>query len=135
MLAKTAPFAVHTMKTPCEIVVGKILPALRASVVKELSRKYHMKQSDIAKKLGITQASVSQYLSATRAGGTKITESFPKIKTYANEIATRIVAGDSKLEWFDVLCKACQDIRSDDEFCRMQKIASNPNGCDVCKKD
>jgi predicted transcriptional regulator len=135
MLAKTAPFAVHTMKTPCEIVVGKILPALRASVVKELSRKYHMKQSDIAKSLGITQASVSQYLSSTRAGGTKITESFPKIKTYANEIATRIVAGDSKLEWFDVLCKACQDIRSDDEFCRMQKIASNPSGCDVCKKD
>jgi len=135
MLAKTAPFAVHMMKTPCELVVGKILPALRASVVKKLSREYHMKQSDIAKKLGITQASVSQYLSSTRAGGTKITESFPKIKTYANEIANRIVAGDNKLEWFDVLCKACQDIRSDDEFCRMQRIALNPSGCDICKKD
>jgi len=123
------------MKTPCELVVGKILPALRASVVKELSGKYHMKQSDIAKKLGITQASVSQYLSATRAGGTKVTESFPKIKKYANEIANRIVAGENKLEWFDFLCKACQDIRSDDEFRRMQRIVSNPSGCDVCKKD
>jgi len=135
MLARTAPFAVHTMKTPCELVVGKILPALRASVVKELSGKYHMKQSDIAKELGITQASVSQYLSATRAGGTKITERFPKIKTYANEIANRIVAGENKSEWYDVLCKACQDIRSGDEFTRMQRIASNLNGCDICKKD
>jgi hypothetical protein len=135
MLAKIAPFAVRTMKTPCELVVGKILPALRASVVKELSGKHHMKQSDIAKKLGITQASVSQYLSATRAGGTKVTESFPKIKIYANEIANRIVAGENKYEWYGVLCKACQDIRSDDEFIKMQRIASNLSGCDVCKKD
>lgn len=123
------------MKTPCELVVGRILPALRASVVKELSGKYHMKQSDIAKKLGITQASVSQYLSATRAGGTKVTESFPKIKSYANEIANRIVAGENQEEWYGVLCKACEDIRSDDEFCKMQKLASNRSGCDICKKD
>ncbi len=123
------------MKTPCELVVGKILPALRASVVKELSGKHHMKQSDIAKRLGITQASVSQYLSATRAGGTKVTESFPKIKIYANEIANRIIAGENKYEWYDVLCKACQDIRSDEEFCRMHKMASDLSGCDICKKD
>jgi len=123
------------MKTPCELVVGKILPALRASVVKELTGKHHMKQSDIAKKLGITQASVSQYLSATRAGGTKVTERFPKIKTYANEIANRIVAGETMEEWYSVLCKACEDIRSDDEFCRMHKLASNPSSCDICKKD
>jgi predicted transcriptional regulator len=122
------------MKTPCELVVGKILPALRATVVKELSAKHHMKQSDIAKVLGITQASVSQYLSSTRAGGTKITESFPKIKTYANEIANRIVAGEGKMEWYGVLCKACQDIRSDEEFCKMHRIASNLSGCDICKK-
>lgn len=122
------------MKTPCELVVGKILPALRASVVKELSIKYHMKQSDIAKKLGITQASVSQYLSATRAGGTKVVESFPKITTYADHIAKRIVSGENKYEWYSVLCEACQDIRSDEEFCRMHRIASNLTGCDVCDK-
>jgi predicted transcriptional regulator len=135
MLAVTGPCPGNTMKTPCELVVGKILPTLRASVVKELSGKHHMKQSDIARELGITQASVSQYLSATRAGGTKITESFPKIKTYANEIANRIVAGENKMEWYGVLCKACQDIRSDDEFCKMHRIASNLSGCDICKKN
>lgn len=122
------------MKTPCELVVGKILPALRASVVKELSSRYHLKQSDIAKKLGITQASVSQYLSSARAGGTKITESFPKIKTYADDISKRIVAGQSRFEWSVVLCEACKDIRSDEEFCRMHRLASNLNGCDICKK-
>ena len=123
------------MKTPCELVVGKILPALRASVVKELSVKYDMKQSEIAKKLGITQASVSQYLSSARAGGTKVTESFPKIKTYADTISKRIVAGESRYEWSVVLCEACKDIRSDEEFCRMHRIASNLSGCDICTKN
>jgi len=122
------------MKTPCELVVGKILPALRASVVKELSKKYKMKQSDIAKKLGITQASVSQYLSSSRAAGTKITDSFPKIKTYADDIAKRIVSGEDRYEWYGVLCEACKDIRSDDEFCRMHRIASNLVGCEICKQ-
>jgi len=122
------------MKTPCELVVGKILPSLRASVVKELSGKYHMKQSDIAKKLGITQASVSQYLSSSRAGSAKVTETFPKIKTYADDIAKRIVKGEDRYEWYSVLCTACKDIRSDEEFCEMHKIASNLIGCDICKK-
>jgi hypothetical protein len=122
------------MKTPCELVVGKILPALRASVVKELSGKYHMKQAEIAKKLGITQASVSQYLSSARAGGTKVTESFPKIKTYADVISRRIVQGENRYQWSVVLCAACKDIRSDEEFCKMHRIASNLTGCDICKK-
>ncbi len=122
------------MKTPCELVVSKILPSMRASVVKELSGKYHMKQSEIAKKLGITQASVSQYLSSTRAGSARVTEAFPKIKTYANDIAKRIVNGEDRYEWSSVLCIACRDIRADGEFCRMHRIASNLSGCDICKK-
>lgn len=122
------------MKTPCELVVGKILPALRASVVRELSGRYHMKQSDIAKRLGITQASVSQYLSSARAGGTKVTEKFPKIGTYAEEIASRIAKGQDRMEWYGVLCTACKDIRDDEEFCRMHKIVSNMGGCDICRR-
>lgn len=134
LLAESAAGPVRKMKTPCELVVGKILPSLRAAVVKELSGKYHMKQSDIAKKLGITQASVSQYLSSTRAGGTKVTESFPKIKTYADEIATRIVQGEDKFRIYSVICSACKDIRSDEQFCKMHRLASNLEGCDICNK-
>ena len=103
--------------------------------MKELSGKYGMKQSDIAKKLGITQASVSQYLSASRAGGTEVPDNFPKIKKYAVEISRRIADGEDKFEWYGVLCTACKDIRSDEAFCNMHTISSNLKGCDVCKKD
>ena len=122
------------MKTPCELVVGKILPSLRATVVKELSRKHGMKQSEIARKLGITQASVSQYLSSARAGDTKMLEKFPKITVYAEEISDRIIAGEGRNQWYSVLCKACKDIREDNEFCRMHRIATNIAGCNICKK-
>lgn len=122
------------MKTPCELVVGRILPVLRASVVRELSGKYKMKQSEIAKRLGITQASVSQYLSSTRGGGSEVLESFPKIKEYAEAISKRIVSGEPRTEWHGILCQACKDIRSDDGFCRMHKITMNLDECDVCKK-
>ena len=122
------------MKTPCELVVGKILPSLRASVVKELSGKYDMKQSEIARKLGITQASVSQYLSAARAGDGSIIERFPKILSYAEDISERIVAGESRRQWYGALCEACMDIREEDEFCKMHRIATNISGCDICKK-
>jgi predicted transcriptional regulator len=122
------------MKTPCELVVGKIMPAMRSSVVKELSNKYHMKQADIARRLGITQASVSQYLSSTRAAGTKMIESFPEIKTYSNEISKRIAAGETRFEWSSVLCKACKEIREKEAFCKLHKVESNLAGCDICKK-
>jgi predicted transcriptional regulator len=122
------------MKTPCELVVGKILPTLRASVVRELSIRYRMKQSDIAKKLGITQASVSQYLSATRGGSTKMLEDFPQIGKYADEISKRIVAGETKYQWYGVLCKACREIRADERFCKMHRTSAKLSGCDICKK-
>lgn len=122
------------MKTPCELVVGRILPSLRATVVKELSRKHGMKQSEIAKKLGITQASVSQYLNSTRGGDARMIEQFPKILEYAESISGRILAGESRNKWYGVLCEACRDIRSDEEFCRMYSIAANLVGCDTCNR-
>jgi len=52
------------MKTlfPCEEIVRKYLPAMRASIAKKLYRK-GLKQERIAKELGLTQAAVSKYLS------------------------------------------------------------------------
>ena len=122
------------MKTPCELVVGKILPALRAAVVRELSMKYHLKQAEIARKLGITQASVSQYLSSARAAGTKMVDNFPKITTYANEMAKRIAAGEDRFDVYAYICTACKDIRADEAFCKMHKVSSHLGGCDICKK-
>ncbi|MGC8817299.1 MAG: transcriptional regulator [Candidatus Hadarchaeum sp.] len=54
------------MKPQCEIVSGQVLPTIRAMVVKDLVKRYEFSQVEVARKLGITQPAVSQYLSALR---------------------------------------------------------------------
>jgi predicted transcriptional regulator len=57
------------MKPLCEIVSGQVLPTIRAMVVKDLIKRYELSQVEVAKKLGITQPAVSQYISALRGKG------------------------------------------------------------------
>ncbi len=52
--------------SPYEIVAKSALPALRAMVAKRLQEQYHMTQQQVAKCLGVTQASVSNYARRTR---------------------------------------------------------------------
>jgi uncharacterized protein len=50
----------------CEIMVRKYLPVMRAEMVLRLVRNEGVSQSDAAKRLGVTKAAVSQYLSGKR---------------------------------------------------------------------
>ena len=54
------------MVLPCEIAANKIVPAIKAKLARKL-KKNGMKQKEIAKLLGVTNAAVSQYLSGKRA--------------------------------------------------------------------
>ena len=59
----------HTLTrliSPYEIVANSALPALRAMVAKRLQGEYHLTQQQVAKRLGVTQASVSNYARKTR---------------------------------------------------------------------
>ncbi len=49
------------MIQPQEVVVAKLLPTIRARLARELLRSFRMKQIDVAKAMGITQAAVSHY--------------------------------------------------------------------------
>lgn len=55
------------MKLYCEVVVGDVLPSLRALITKELIQN-GLTQNEVAKKLGITQPAVSQYRKYLRGG-------------------------------------------------------------------
>ena len=52
--------------SPYEIVAKSALPALRAMVARRLQDDHHMTQQQVAKVLGVTQASVSNYARKTR---------------------------------------------------------------------
>ena len=52
--------------SPYEIVANSALPALRAMVARRLKDDFHLTQQQIARRLGVTQATVSNYARKTR---------------------------------------------------------------------
>jgi predicted transcriptional regulator len=49
-----------------EIEAKSLIPAVRAILARKLIREYALKEEDVAKVLGITQAAVSNYVRGTR---------------------------------------------------------------------
>ena len=54
------------MLLPSEIEAKSLIPAVRAILAKKLIGEYSLKEGDVAKDLGITQAAVSNYVRGTR---------------------------------------------------------------------
>jgi predicted transcriptional regulator len=81
------------MEPQCEIIGKYVLPIFRSMLAKELVQTYRLSQTETAKKLGTTQAAISQYLSSKRAykGMEHVEEFLPQIQTLATNIAKKIV--------------------------------------------
>jgi predicted transcriptional regulator len=106
------------MDPRCEIVGKYILPIYRSILARELVQKYNLTQTEAAKKLGTTQAAVSQYLSSKRAykGIEHIEQYLPKIQAMAVETARKIVSkeiciGDVTFDF----CKLCSTFCNKDD--------------------
>lgn len=73
--------------TPCEHVIWNVLPAVRKELAKILVKKHCLSQRETAKRLGVTEAAISQYLKSKR--GSKVIldkKAKKKIETLAKEI-------------------------------------------------
>ena len=95
------------MSARCETIGKYVLPVFRSLVAKELVNTYHLTQVDAAKKLGTTQAAISQYINSKRAF--KVTQQFgdilPRITEIACKIAKRLV--DKEITWGEVTLDFC----------------------------
>jgi len=99
------------MLLPCETTVKKYLPAIRAGLVKQLS-KSNLSQREIARKLGITQAAVNKYLNGNYTKAIKKLESQKKMQKIINKVAASAIKGKStKPELIEVLCELCESER------------------------
>jgi len=54
------------MKTPCELIVWYVLPAIRREFARVLVKEFNLTQREAARKLGVTESAVSQYLKSKR---------------------------------------------------------------------
>jgi hypothetical protein len=100
------------MKIPCEIVVWYVLPIIRREVANELVNTHHMTQADVARRFGVTDAAISQYLKKKRGDSSMIEnmESYPIFLKNIKESARAIAedGADFDLE----LCRLCAVVRS-----------------------
>jgi predicted transcriptional regulator len=123
------------MRPPCEIVVNKVLPLIRADIVKILTQEYHMKQIEVSKRLGITQASVSQYLSSSRGGDKEFHKLFPEMEEHARELANKIATGETMDGQVALLCGMCYKMREGDKFCDYHRGYLDLDSCGICFDD
>jgi predicted transcriptional regulator len=99
------------MSTSCETVARHILPLYRSFVAKELVKKYNYTQVQAAKKLGTTQAAISQYLTAKRGrkGIQNYDEIAPLVQDAAIEVAKRLTTTEMSPEEFsESFCDLCK---------------------------
>jgi predicted transcriptional regulator len=86
----------------CDSMVRTLLPPMRAEMVSRLVQKQGLSQSDAAKRLGVTRAAVSQYISRKRGAGE--VEISNELDLMIDRWALAVVTGESDIN----LCDVCQ---------------------------
>ncbi len=121
------------MMQPLELVANKLLPAIRARLAQTLLDEYHMKQVEVAKRMGITQAAVSHYNTRSRAADEDILRSFPEIEDGVRDLAARIDRGLSLPEQVAAIEALCKEITRTEWFCKFhRRYSSIDSECQVC---
>ena len=122
------------MKPFCEIIVSDIMPALRAVVCEELTKTYGLSQTQISKKLGVTQPAISQYrrdLRGKRVQLLKRNEVVMKaVETLSHDIAVKDIKPG---EIHSYICDICKKVREEGLICDMHKGKTRiEGGCSIC---
>ena len=103
------------MMYKCETVTRQVLPLYRSFVAKELLSKYNFTQVNAAKKLGTTQAAISQYLNSKRGrnGDSNSEEFITIVKTAAENIAKLLATTKMTSDEFkDSFCALCTELKN-----------------------
>jgi len=118
---------------PFEVVTAKLLPAIRARLAQVLLDEYGMKQVEVAKHLGITQAAVSHYKTASRGIDPEILKVFPEIDTFVKGLAAEIVDGMPQTAQVHSLTTMIEGLMRTRRFCDYHKrIAAIDPQCSIC---
>jgi predicted transcriptional regulator len=98
------------MLLPSEIESKLLIPAVRAILSKELVIEKGLKEEEVARMLGITQAAVSNYLRGTRGDNeiisklTSLSEIMSMIKEIGDDLSTNRAYTARTLSKFIALC-------------------------------
>ncbi len=125
------------MRPPCEIVTKKLLPSIRALIVKELSTNYT--QAEVAKLLCISQPAVNYYLKLIERK--QLEQKYPlieEVRNIAKEIVNSIQVTGNMSESIAMVCELCREMRVNGLLCALHKeelpLLSRLERCELCLK-
>ncbi|RJQ23193.1 transcriptional regulator [Candidatus Parcubacteria bacterium] len=98
------------MLLPAEIESKTLIPALRAILAKKLAEEHNVREDEISKMLGVTQAAISNYIRGTR-GDPKLIQKLvtdEQVSQLLNDLSDRLASDmaytPSSLAKFISLC-------------------------------
>ena len=119
------------MRPPCELVQREFLPSVRTQLARELSQR-GLSQSEIARRMSITQAAVSKYLSQPEIRSKPIDE----VASLASELAKMVLSSESSAaDMIKVICSTCMLLRIGSHICESHKERFNElqeTDCQIC---
>jgi predicted transcriptional regulator len=115
------------MEMPHEIIVWYVLPALRRSLVIELKQQ-GMAQKDIAKRMNVTEAAVSQYLHNKR--GSKEVVFSKKLSLEIRKSALKVKGSKGKETLMKELIRLIALSNKERIVCH--RCAMKNGKCDIC---
>jgi len=95
------------MKAPCETSIWYILPLIRRALARALIEEHGLTQSQAAKRLGLTSAAVSQYVSGKR-GGLQVRDA--RVLKEIKSAAKRIAKADAEADIQEEICRLCKRV-------------------------
>ncbi len=123
------------MLLPSEIEARWLLPLLRALIVRRLLNEYRLTQEKVARLLGITQASVSNYVRAVRAKGLR-PEMVSLLAKYASEVAEVAYRSQDPQTVAKTIQETLIRIRKDRVLCELHQLLEpdiDVENCEICQ--
>jgi len=120
---------------PYEIVSKSALPAFRAMISKRLTEDYNMTQQQVATRLGVTQASVSNY--ARKARGMMIDLEIDENVAKAADRVAEVLASEKpdQREALRLMTEVCDYLRFNHALCGLHEELEpgfDSEGCLAC---
>ena len=105
------------MKPPCELVMHRFIPALRAEIAITLYNKHGINQVEIGRRIGTKQPSVSQYLKGQRGGGREqLFSKFSSFEKHKEIIIKSLLEDENRVMTICDCCNFCKEVRLEEGF-------------------
>lgn len=114
---------------PQEVELWYIYPSLRKEIANIMVKNHGLKQKEVAEKLGVTKAAVSNYVNEKRSKKNLFDESFKsKIEDSVRNIVEKDVNSAKEIQFL------LNGIRKDKTICDIHRMFDNqvPKKCDIC---